>query len=1492
MRKSFHQKLTILAIYLLLSQTIFGSLPAFAQTNSTTLTITMTEENGQPYEEGNVATSPVTIQVVTTSPDSASIELSQDIGTTWEPCNPTVPLLLEDAGDHDIWFRITDSGGQVVIEKRRIQITTAAFLATQSTGSVIYVNGATTGTTEDGTSWATAYKDLQTALSSAVAGQEIWIAAGTYKPTTGTDRTISFKMKNGVGIYGGFAGTESKLDDRDFKRNETILSGDIGTVGDKADNAYHVFFHDGLNLDATAILDGVTITGGNADGKDPYNAGGGMYNAGSSPSVTNVEFRGNTAYINGGGMNNYKSSPSVTDVKFSENTATHGAGGGMYNRDSSPSVTNVEFRKNTATSGGGMLNISKSGPTVMNVRFNGNKATNGGGMNNSNGSEPTVTSVEFIGNEASRDGSGMYNDKNSSSTLTNITMSGNTTKGTNKAAIYNFDSTSLLEIRNSIIVENNGPAYNGTPTIENSLIGDEQKGQLYDDTGKSDGKDHLIEDIFIDPDNKNYRLKAGSPAIDKGISAYPELASITKDLDGNQRIYGASIDLGAYESQVASYTVTFESNGGSKVASQTVSDSVPVQEPTPAPIKVGHTFAGWYHDSALTNAWDFATDVVTANTTLYAKWDAIQVSPIIYVNVASTGTTADGASWATAYKDLQTALSTAVAGQDIWIAKGTYKPTELAANSSNPRTASFQMKNGVGIYGGFAGTESTLAERDFKTNETILSGDIGTVGDKTDNAYHVFYHPRGLNLNATAILDGVTIIEGNANNAIGHGAGGGMSNGNSNSPSLTNVKFIGNTAFHGGGMSNWDSSPTVTNVEFSKNTATNSGGGMSNDNSSSPSLTNVKFIGNTATSYGGGMFNKDSSSLSVTNVEFIGNTANYGGGMSNFSSSPSVTNVEFIGNTANYGGGMENYSSSSPTLTNVTMSGNITNGTNKATIYNDSSTPKIYNSIIIGNNGHAYNGTPTIENSLIGDDKKGQLYDSTGKPDGKDHLIEDIFIDPDNKNYRLKAGSPAIDKGDSSYPELASIKKDLDGNPRIQGTKIDLGAYESQGKVTSHTVTFESNGGSAIAAQTVTDNNPVQEPTPAPTRADHKFAGWYKDSALTNAWNFATDLVKGNIALYAKWTANAKPTYTVTYDKNSATGGNVPSSVSYEENATVMVQGNSGNLVKQGHTFAGWNTQANGKGTAYTAGETFPMGTANITLYAQWTANRPTTGGGTTSPPASSNNNDNDYSPPSKVKITLHSNGGTMLEPIEITYNSKVGDLPVPTREGFRFDGWYEDEALTKRWAEETLVRGNISLYAKWTALSAVVPEPEMEILQEPQIPPPTVTFDDINQHWAKEMIEELATLGIIQGFEDGTFRPNAPISRMHVAALLTRAFPFENVREAKDFSDVSPAHPYYEAILTLQQAGIIDGTNGAFLPKGEMTRAELAKVLVGVLGLTPEGTASFSDVASKHWSTGYIAVLEREGIALGDNGKYGPNDPVTRAQFVTFLYRIMQLQE
>ena len=179
---------------------------------------------------------------------------------------------------------------------------TLSFAAGQG-DSPIYVNAAASGA-NNGTSWQNAYPDLQAALAAATAGQQIWVAAGTYKPTAGTDRAISFALKPGVGVYGGFAGTETALEQRDWRTNVTTLSGDLlgndsGMVDPDnitmADDSYHVVVNNATG--SGTILDGFTITGGNANNTSIQSGedGGGIVNWQGDLTVAHSILRGNTA---------------------------------------------------------------------------------------------------------------------------------------------------------------------------------------------------------------------------------------------------------------------------------------------------------------------------------------------------------------------------------------------------------------------------------------------------------------------------------------------------------------------------------------------------------------------------------------------------------------------------------------------------------------------------------------------------------------------------------------------------------------------------------------------------------------------------------------------------------------------------------------------------------------------------------------------------------------------------------------------------------------------------------------------------------------------------------------------------------------------------------------------------------------------------------------------------------------------------------------------
>jgi hypothetical protein len=206
-------------------------------------------------------------------------------------------------------------------------------------------------------------------------------------------------------------------------------------------------------------------------------------------------------------------------------------------------------------------------------------------------------------------------------------------------------------------------------------------------------------------------------------------------------------------------------------------------------------------------------------------------STTVYVKYNATGAN-NGTSWTDAFQSLQDALVSACPGTQIWVAAGTYKP------HVSDRNVSFVMVKDVAIYGGFNGTETQLTARNWATNETILSGDIGAISN-VDNSYIVVKNVNNDLTPSNSVLDGFTITGGNnISSSSGNGTGGGMCNINS-SPGINNCKFLFNYAPSGGGMYNRNSSPSLTNCTFSNNTGYDYGAGIYNGSNSNPVLTNV-----------------------------------------------------------------------------------------------------------------------------------------------------------------------------------------------------------------------------------------------------------------------------------------------------------------------------------------------------------------------------------------------------------------------------------------------------------------------------------------------------------------------------------------------------------------------------------------------------------------------------------------------------------------------------
>lgn len=329
-------------------------------------------------------------------------------------------------------------------------------LQAASENTIIYVDSDATGA-NNGQSWRHAYTDLQSALAAAQPEQMIWIAQGIYRPTADLAnlekaRTISFAIPKGVEIYGGFVGTEIKLDQRDWKRYQTILSGDLeandlqvggvittarGIVGSNTRNLVTI-----SNADQSTVLDGLIITAGHtlASDTEPFQHGAGIRIQNASPTLRNLSFFGNSAAYSGGAIaNRDNSSPSISNSSFFGNSGYNG--GAISNSQSSPSLSQVSFVGNWAVNGGAIYNEIQSSLTISSSTFMDNLATTFGGAIYNRNSSPTIIDSRFASNNAEHSGGAMYN-LESKPTITDSKFSDNS--ASQGAEIYSYSSSSPI----------------------------------------------------------------------------------------------------------------------------------------------------------------------------------------------------------------------------------------------------------------------------------------------------------------------------------------------------------------------------------------------------------------------------------------------------------------------------------------------------------------------------------------------------------------------------------------------------------------------------------------------------------------------------------------------------------------------------------------------------------------------------------------------------------------------------------------------------------------------------------------------------------------------------------------------------------------------------------------------------------------------------------------------------------------------------------------
>ncbi len=810
----------------------------------------------------------------------------------------------------------------------------------------------------------------------------------------------------------------------------------------------------------------------------------------------------------------------------------------------------------------------------------------------------------------------------------------------------------------------------------------------------------------------------------------------------------------------------------------------------------------------------------------------VHAAGILYVKSVALGT-GNCSNWDNACT-LQTALTNSVSGNEIWVVAGVYKPTL----SSTDRTATFQLKSGVAVYGGFDGTETAQDQRDYILNTTILSGDIdnndsqtpiitdlNTVTGNDTNSNNVIV---GSNTDNTALLDGFTItgasnsgmynlngnptlvnIKFNGNENASHD-GGGMYNINS-SPQLANVTFSGNAAYDGGGMYNYHSNPTIENSSFNGNTAGNSGGGIYNDNGSAPSLTNVAFSSNIAGNSGGAMLNVWSSPT-LTNVAFTGNSAKGGGAINNrYESNPTLVNVTFSNNTALEGGGMVN-SSSSPILAGVTFNNNTAKGNYGGGMYNDNGGNPTLTDVLFSENsayrgGGMYNhigSNPTLTDvTFIGnhaDKDGGGLFNSFSNLAIADSTFE--------QNYTVDGNGGGIN---ATGGTVTITNSTFSGNHATNGGAIYHGASDPAGEMTITNSTIYNNaadnyGGGIINGDSLTIVNSTLSGN----------AAGLNGGGLDNAWRTATIINSTFSANSANGTGGGiqnedKLLFSNTLVANSISGGDCSN--------TGTISKNINNLVEDGSCGASLN------GDPILA----PLGNY---------------GGGTQ---------------------TLALLQGSSA--IDAGDDATCAAMPVNNT---------SQNGVTRPQG----VHCDIGAFEYW----------------------PTTFFDVPITYWARSFIERLHNAGVTGGCSTSPlmYCPEASVTRAQMAVFLLRgehgsAYTPPNATGTV-FGDVPLGHWAGAWIEQLAAEGITGGCgNGNFCPDTPVTRDQMAVFLLraehGASYAPPTPTGVFTDVPTDHWAAAWIEQLATEGITGGcGSGIYCPATVVNRAQMAVFLVRAFNL--
>ena len=401
----------------------------------------------------------------------------------------------------------------------------------------------------------------------------------------------------------------------------------------------------------------------------------------------------------------------------------------------------------------------------------------------------------------------------------------------------------------------------------------------------------------------------------------------------------------------------------------------------------------------------------------------------------------------------------------------------------------------------------------------------------------------------------------------------------------------------------------------------------------------------------------------------------------------------------------------------------------------------------------------------------------------------------------------------------------------------------------NHTLTFETNGGSAIDPVTVRHGNAVARPAD-PTKDKYTFIGWYADPEFTEEYDFAT-VLEADKTIYAKFELTSTPIgdiyvrYDVLHIKQLPDGSYDLANAEVEHlsakkdtTVTAVVKNYSAT-----HHINVNSTLSKLTDTAiqpYPGADGKPVYTILSVYY------------------------DLDFH-----TLTFDTMGGSRIDPVTVRHGNAVAKPKDPVNGGYIFDGWYTDKTYRTPYNFATVLTQDTTIYAKWFLIAL----PGVTIKK-------TTPKLNTSDHFA-----------YVQGYPDGTVKPTGNITRAETAAILFRLMD-EGSRKTyystkSGFRDVATGSWYNTYVATLNNAGVItDSSNGYFRPNEAITRAELAAMLANFTE-TAGAANYFNDVSARYWAANAIAICAKLGWITGyPDGSFRPDRNVTRAELMAMINR------